>query len=284
MKNSQSKRAIQARKWRDSARAKRRFNNIISEYVRYKHVEIYNECLSLYESLKKKYPDLAPKKDLTKTSMFRRIIESYSSDTEDDNECTTSEAVSAVPAVDECTTSEVVFTVPAVDECTTSEAVFTVPAVDECTTSEAVPAVDECTTSEAVPAVPAVDECTTSEAVSAVPAVDECTISEAVFTVPATDECTTSDAQHTPALIPVQHLYVNYNSLGEIVEELVDEGEYVNMRALQNELIDDIINDLEQDQNVQELLNDYHPPSMEEDEGIELNVESEIDELFDFGF
>ena len=209
--------------------------------------------------------------------MFRRIIESYSSDTEDDNECTTSEAVSAVPAVDECTTSEVVFTVPAVDECTTSEAVFTVPAVDECTTSEAVPAVDECTTSEAVSAVPAVDECTTSEAVSAVPAVDECTISEAVFTVPATDECTTSDAQHTPASIPVQHLYVNYNSLGEIVEELVDEGEYVNMRALQNELIDDIINDLEQDQNVQELLNDYDPPSMEEDEGIELNVESEID-------
>ena len=272
MDKSQSKRAIQARKWRDSAREKRRFNNVISEYVRYKHVEIYNECLSLYESLKKKYPDLAPKKDLTKTRMFRRIIESYSSDTEDDNECTTSEAVSAVPVVDERTTSEAVSAVPAVDQCTISEAVFTFPVVNECTISEA------------VSTVPVVDECTISEAVSAVPATDECTTSEAVSAVPATDECTTSDAQHTPASIPVQHLHVNYNSLGEIVEELIDEGEYVNMRALQNELIDDIINDLEQDQNVQELLNDYDPQSMEEDEGIELNLESEIDELFDFDF
>ena len=173
MDKSQSKRAIQARKWRDSAREKRRFNNIVFKYVRYKHVEIYNECLSLHESLKKKYPDLGPKKDLTKTPMFRRVIESYSSDNEDDNECTTSETVSAVPVVDECTTSETV---------------------------SAVPVVDECTTSETVSAVPVVDECTTSETVSAVPAVDECTISEAVFTVPATDECTTSDAQHTPRL------------------------------------------------------------------------------------
>ena len=85
-----------------------------------------------------------------------------------------------------------------------------------------------------------------------------------------------------PASIPVQHLHVNYNSLGEIVEELVDEGEYVNMRALQNELIDDIINDLEQDQNVQDLLNEYDAHPIEEDEGIELSIESEIDELFDF--
>ena len=280
MNKSQSKRAVQARRWRDTAREKRRINNVIAEYVQHKYKDVYNECYELYEALKKKYPNLGPKCDLTKTAMFKRLIEKDS-----DSSSSSDEEFSVAGDNFTTTTND---PVPAVDTCdnfttTTSDPV---PAVDTCdnfttTTSEPVPAVDTCdnfttTTSEPVPAVDTSDNFTTTTG-EPVPAVD------------TSDNFTTTTSDPVPAAsIPVHHLHINYNSLGEIVEELIDEGEYVNMNALHNELLDDIINDLERDESIQEILNDYNVQPMEQeeddDEGIGLNLENEIEELLDFDF
>ena len=74
MPKSQTKRAIQARKWRVSARGKRRFNTIVTEYVRLKHKEIYEECSNLYESIVENY---SPNLNLTKTKEFRELLGDY---------------------------------------------------------------------------------------------------------------------------------------------------------------------------------------------------------------
>ena len=74
MPKSQTKRAIQARKWRVSAREKRRLNTIVTEYVRLKHNEIYEECLNLYDSIAESYSE---NQNLTKTKEFRELVGDY---------------------------------------------------------------------------------------------------------------------------------------------------------------------------------------------------------------
>ena len=232
MNKSQTRRAVQARRWRDSAREKRRMNNVIAEYVRYKHKNIYNDCYELYQALKKRYPNLGPKCDLTKTGMFKRLIRK-DSDTSSDEESSTVDN-SAAPS----TSTE---TVP--------------PAVDNSTAPSA--------STESVP-----------------PTVDN-------STAPAISNELVPDPVQAP-LIPVQHLHVNYNSVGEITENLIQEGEYVNMNALNNEILNDLINDLERDENIQGLLNDINVQPMEQeedvDEGIGLNLQNEVEELLGFDF
>ena len=74
MNNSQSKKAIQARKWRAKARDKRQLNYVVSSYTYYKYRSIYNEAYELFLNLKDKYPLLGPKCNLTKTPLFRRFV------------------------------------------------------------------------------------------------------------------------------------------------------------------------------------------------------------------
>ena len=74
MPKSQSKRAIEGRKWRVSAREKRRLNTIVTEYVRLKHTTIYEECSNLYNSIVKNYSE---NQNLTKTREFRELIGDY---------------------------------------------------------------------------------------------------------------------------------------------------------------------------------------------------------------
>ena len=73
-----SKRAIEGRNWRVSARQKRRLNTIISEYVRLTHQDIYNECKTFYISVVDKYTQ---KQNLTKTEEFRLMLKNREAET-----------------------------------------------------------------------------------------------------------------------------------------------------------------------------------------------------------
>ena len=74
MPKSLTKRAVQARKWRVDAREKRRLNTVVTEYVRLKHKDIYNECKQFYDSV---VEDYSQNQNLTKTQEFRCMMEKY---------------------------------------------------------------------------------------------------------------------------------------------------------------------------------------------------------------
>ena len=74
MPKSQSKRAIEGRKWRVEARQKRKLNTVVTEYVKLKHKLIYEKCSNFYDSIIEKYPQ---NQNLTKTFEFRLLLEGY---------------------------------------------------------------------------------------------------------------------------------------------------------------------------------------------------------------
>ena len=91
MPKSQTKRAIQARRYRVEARGKRRFNTVVTEYVRLKHEGIYKECSEFYDSVVEKY---SLNQNLVKTTEFREFMWGY---VQNDNEtCEDEPAVSTV--------------------------------------------------------------------------------------------------------------------------------------------------------------------------------------------
>ena len=185
-----SKKAIKARKWRCKARDKRQFNNIVSCYVEHKYKAIYKECSNIYQSIKDKYPDIGPKCNLAKTTMFRRIILQIDS-SDDETETSASPAETATSA---------------------SQAETATSASQAETATSASPA---------------------ETATSASPA-----------------ETETSASPVQPQLIPVRHLHVGYNASGELVDQLTDEGEYININSINNDVFMDIVNELEQDDDI----------------------------------
>ena len=243
MNKSQSKKAVQARRWRDSARETRRLNKIITEYVRFKYEDIYAECENLFQAIKDKYPNLGPKRDLTKTPMFRKIIQRDSSDDEEPK------GVCTITLRDVITK----------DNPTTTEAANE---SDSSTTAEAIQPFSS-TTAEAIQPVSS----TTAESIQPVPS----TTAEAIQTV-------------QPEIIPVQHLHIYNDSFGETIEELCDEGEYVNMNSLSDNVVADIVNELQDDEELNEILNQYIPieQEIEVDEGIGLALENEVQDLLNF--
>ena len=228
-----SKKAIKARKWRCKARDKRQFNNIVSCYVEHKYKAIYKECSNIYQSIKDKYPDIGPKCNLAKTTMFRRIILQIDS-SDDETETSASPAETATSA---------------------SQAETATSASQAETATSASPAETETSASSA------------ETATSASPA-----------------ETETSASPVQPQLIPVRHLHVGYNASGELVDQLTDEGEYININSINNVFMD-IVNELEQDDDIQQLLNNVEIHPLEEpvdmDEGIELGVPGEDDDFND---
>ena len=284
MSNSVTKKAIQARKWRSKARDKRQLNNIIASYVEHKHITIYKECYDIYLAIKDKYPDIGPKCNLAKTPMFRRLIQYIDSSDDDDEKSKRS--------ITRSITRSMTRSKQKVGE--TAEAAFPAsPATSSETTTPASPATSSETTTPASPAtssetITPASPATSSETITpASPATSSETTTPAS---PATSSETTASASPVqPQLTPVQHLHVGYNALGEIVDQLTDEGEYVNIDNINNDVFMDIFNELEQDDDLQMLLNNVEVQHLEEpldmDEGIELGIAGEDDDfndLYDF--
>ena len=88
-----------------------------------------------------------------------------------------------------------------------------------------------------------------------------------------------------PEILPVYHLHVGYNSNGEMYDELTNEGEFVNIHDVNDDIFNEVIQELERDADIQQLLNEIEiqplPEPADIDEGIDLNIENEDDD-FDF--
>ena len=67
-----SKRAIEGRNWRVTARRNRRINIVVSRYVELKHHDIYTKCKNFYDAVVGKYTNV---QNLTKTEEFRQMVE-----------------------------------------------------------------------------------------------------------------------------------------------------------------------------------------------------------------
>ena len=237
---SQSKKAVEARRWRVNAKEKKRFNTVVAEYVHLKYNDIYNECSQLYQTLNEKYPDAA---NLTKTRTFKRMIEDHND-----------ESNQVEPARDD-------------DVASVETDVADEPVRDEVNdvTGVQTDVADE----------PVRDEVNDVAGVQ-VDVADE----------PVRDEVARAEPD---------------NILSVAIQETLSGHGYGNINEIQNidNVIDDILNELEENDSVRDILNDavdvmahemfaeydvYVPPmDMDEDEGIVLNVEAEIDiEPFDY--
>ena len=280
MNKQLSKRAVQARKWRDNARETRRLNKVIAKYVQHKHKDIYVECQELFQAIKEKYPNLGPKCDLTKTRMFRRLT-----DTDNSSDCEESPAgQKSVPA-----TSNGVFTLTTTSDPVTNTAADDFTAAD---TQSVPPAGSSQAFTDTTISDPVInttpDDFTVADNQTVPPtgsshAFTTTTTSDPVINT-ATDDFTVAETESVPPdhLIPVQHMHIQYNSLGELVEEITNEGEYVNANSLRMDLLNDIVNDLEHDESINEILNDVPMQQEEDDEGIGLVLENEVEDLLDF--
>ena len=318
MRKSQTKKAIQARKWRDNARNQRQLNNVIAIYVQHKYMSIYNECHELYLSLKNKYPDLGPKCILTKTPMFRRLIDDMnSSDNEEKEKIMTrskrktagykvSETVSKNPQHSDSETTAVVNPVsppaPQHQQSSDSETDAVVnpvspPAPQQQQSSDSE---TDAVVNPVSPPAPQQQQSSDSETDAVVnpvsppaPQQQQSSDSETAATVspPVSRHQQHSEtaAAANPAVqaptIPVYHLHVGYNALGEMVDQLTNEGEYVNINNVNNDFFMDVINELEQDDELHQLLNNVEVQPLEDpvdmDEGIGLGIADEDD---DFNF
>ena len=290
MEKSQTKRAVQARKWRNSARDQRRLNKVINSYVFHKYRNIYDECHDLFIALKEKYPALGPKCDLTKTRMFRRIIEDSDSSNSEEN---TTKTVTSAPSTAGHFATETVTAAPSTAGHFATETVTAAPSTAGHFATETVTAAPSTAghfATETVTAAPSTAGHFATETVTATPSTAGHFATETVTEAPLTAAHFATEPVQSET-IPVQHLHVGFNSYGKIVEQLTDEGEYVSMNSVNDEAFNDIIRELERDESIQQLLNDIEIQPIEEeidaDEGIGLNAENEDDELdfnieFDF--
>ena len=286
MSNTITKKAIQARKWRCKARDKRQLNNIIASYVEHKHKSIYNECYAIYQSIKDKYPNIGPKCNLAKTPTFRRMIQQF--DSSDDEATTPTSPATSTETTPASPATSTETTIPASPATSTETTIPASPATSTETTIPASPA----TSTETTPASPATSTETTpasptTSTETATPA-SPATSTETTTTPPSLPSFNETSASASPVqqqIIPVRHLHIGYNALGELVDQITDEGEYVNMDNVNNDVFMDIINELEQDNDVQRLLNNVEVQHLEDpldmDEGIELGIAGEDDDFSD---
>ena len=69
MNLSQTKRAIEAREWRVGVRQKRRFNTLLNGYISVKYDQIYDEYSKFFQSLDQIHPEV---RDLSKTKTYKK--------------------------------------------------------------------------------------------------------------------------------------------------------------------------------------------------------------------
>ena len=250
---SQSKKAVEARRWRISAKEKRRFNTLVTEYVQFKHHDIYNECYQLYNTLNEKHPDAG---NLTKTRTFKRMIEDHK-DESVPNETTSSSV--GEDFVDESNPNETALS--------SVEGDF----VDESNPNgTALSSVEEDFVDESNPNEPNPNETTLSTVEDFV---DESNPNE-----------TTLSSVGDIVDEPVRNESDNILSLA--IQETLAAHDYANINEIENvdDFINEIINDLEENDAVRGMLADdddeyVQPQYQYEDEGIGLNLEDEL--MFD---
>ena len=229
---SQTKRAINARERRVEIREERRFNTLLSDYMKVKYKDIYDECRQMYNSLNGKYPE---KHNLTKTKDYKtwkkQTLATNESSDEDKEPITTEPITTATEPITTAKTTEPITTAMTTEPITT-----------------------------------------------------------------ATEPITTATEPITSAATRIETVAEGdrANNIGdenENIFEIAMEGhlpDTLENRDEMDDIINNIIRELQQDEDLRNIMHDdelVQPHYMDEDEGIGLNVESELEailEPFDF--
>ena len=227
MSLSQTKRAIEARKWRITKREKRRFNTLLSSYTHVKFGNVYRECMDFYRSLNKKYPE---KHDLTKTREYKQWKKQVTNDESSDNE--TEPASTARQST--------------------------------------------CDDNETEPASTARQSTSDDDETEPASTARQSTSNEKETEPASAARQSTSDDNETE---PVQ------NILQIAAEDLVPDS--IEIRNDIDNIIDEIVRELQHDDDIRGLLNAemngelVQPQYMDEDEGIGLNVDVELEAIIE---
>ena len=242
MQKSQSKKAIEGRRWRANAKEKKQFNTVVVEYIHHKYDDIYNECCQIYRMLKQKHSDAH---NLTKTRTFRRMVE----DLNENNDVSATEAeLPNQTDRDEVQTPDVSATEAELPNQTDRDKAQT---PDVSATEAELP--NQTDRDEAqTPVVPA-----TEAELSVEPARDDNILSTAI-----------QDALVARNYVNIDEIHDADNVIDQIIADLET-----------NDAVRNILNDAV-DVMAQEMFAEYDheaiPMDMDEDEGIGLNVEVEI--------
>ena len=221
-------------------REKRRLNVFVHDYVRTKYTEIYGECNMFYQRLLKKYPG---KLNLTKTNEYKKWKSQLT-----DGESDITESVNPIHPESDMTES----VQPIHPESDMTEAVN--PIHPESDMSESLqPIHPESDMTETVN--PIHPESDMTESVN--PIHPESDMTESVQ--PIHPESDMSESVPSILELAAQGLIPD-SSLG--IEDM-------------DRIVNEIIMELEQDEQIRDLL-PYVQSDVEEDEGIELNIETEL--------
>ena len=257
MSLSQTKKAINERKRRLDDREKRRRNVFVHDYVRTKYTEIYGECNMFYQSLLEKYPG---KLDLTKAKEYKKWRGQLTNNTESiqpihpESDMTESDTTESIQPIH----PESVQPIHPESDTTESDMTESVQPIhpESDTTKSIQPIHPESDTTESVQ--PIHPESDTTESIQLIHPESDTTES----VQPIHPESDTSEAG--PSILEVA-------SQGLIPDVSLD---IENMDRIVNE----IIAELEQDEQIRNLL-PYIQSDVEEDEGIELNIETELESI-----
>ena len=244
-RKSQSSRAIYARQWRESSYKDKRFNKPLKEYIELKYDEIYSEYCSFFKSLDEEHPSA---KDLTKTRKYkkwkRQLLKHQSSQSEDESD-TIDDQTERDPAQPDVLTVAIQGTLS--------------PVVDEINIdiNEADNAIQQIINELEQ------DDTTVQETLSE----DEPdTIDDQTERDPPQPDVLTVAIQETLSPV-VDEINIDINEADNAIQQIINELEE-----------DDVIRDLINAENNGELV---HPHYEDEDEGIGLNVEAELQDIIE---
>ena len=91
---SQNKKAREARRWRATNTARKRFDGPLREFIKIKHANIFNEYSEFYRQLDRKYPNV---RNLATTPMFRDWLSGVQQHESESDEPTQRENQSEIP-------------------------------------------------------------------------------------------------------------------------------------------------------------------------------------------
>ena len=247
---SQSNRAIRERRRRVIQRERRRRAGFVHDYVRVKYATIYNECNSFYQELSEKYPE---KLDFTKTIEYRR----WEGRTKDGMQSkSVAEAITLEPyiALEDILTKSTTTTGNVGQSVTENIPEPTPDIVAETITQEADIAAESISTQS--------EQSVTENIPEPMPDI----VTETI-TTSGNFEQSVNGAEPSILQIAAQELLPDSPITIENIDRIIDE----------------IIHDSEQDEQFHELVGNLQ--DIEEDEGIEINIDTELSaivEPFDY--
>ena len=258
IRERKDKRNVYVRNWRESQRIQKRKTTFVDEYVRVKFTKVYSEALNFYSALDQLHPE---KKDLCRTTEFRRWRAALSHDNKNNNKKSTTVTHQA----EQQRTDKMMLNIPLIPRSRSrpNPIVETQPETPPETTDETI-AESQLATPPEIP-------------VEIQP--------QSLATPPETTDETTAESQlATPPEIPVEIQPQSLATPPEIGAEFTVEMPLIQPETpletdeqITDRRIQEIIEELRDDPDLNGILDDFQPNN-QTDEGIEVpTLEQELE-------